>query len=57
MRLPADLIVGDMDSVKDGTLKGGAEVVVHAYRDGRAPGSERLERLGVDAVLRRGRYQ
>ncbi|HZO67506.1 MAG TPA: putative cytokinetic ring protein SteA [Kribbellaceae bacterium] len=46
-----DLIVGDMDSVKDGTLKGGAEVVVHAYRDGRAPGSERLERLGVDASV------
>ncbi len=42
-----DLIVGDMDSVKDETLKCGAEVVVHAYRDGRAPGSERLERLGV----------
>jgi uncharacterized membrane-anchored protein len=45
-----DLIVGDMDSVKDGTLKSGAEVVVHAYRDGRAPGSERLERLGVDSI-------
>ncbi|WP_432942287.1 putative cytokinetic ring protein SteA [Kribbella sp. CA-253562] len=45
-----DLIVGDMDSVKDETLKCGAEVVVHAYRDGRAPGSERLERLGVDLV-------
>ena len=24
-----------------------AELVVHAYRDGRAPGRERLERLGV----------
>ncbi|GAA1151780.1 putative cytokinetic ring protein SteA [Kribbella jejuensis] len=45
-----DLIVGDMDSVKDETLKCGAEVVVHAYRDGRAPGSERLERLGVDSI-------
>jgi uncharacterized membrane-anchored protein len=45
-----DLIVGDMDSVKDDTLKSGAEVVVHAYRDGRAPGSERLERLGVDSI-------
>ncbi|MFG1910045.1 putative cytokinetic ring protein SteA [Kribbella sp. NPDC048928] len=45
-----DLIVGDMDSVKDETLKSGAEVVVHAYRDGRAPGSERLERLGVDSI-------
>ncbi|MFD7160840.1 putative cytokinetic ring protein SteA [Kribbella sp. NPDC059898] len=45
-----DLIVGDMDSVKDETLKCGAEVIVHAYRDGRAPGSERLERLGVDSI-------
>jgi uncharacterized membrane-anchored protein len=45
-----DLIVGDMDSVKDDTLKSGAEVVVHAYRDGHAPGSERLERLGVDSI-------
>ena len=45
-----DLIVGDMDSVKDETLKSGAEVVVHAYRDGRAPGSERLERLGVESI-------
>jgi len=45
-----DLIVGDMDSVTDSTLKSGAEVVVHAYRDGRAPGSERLERLGVESI-------
>jgi uncharacterized membrane-anchored protein len=45
-----DLIVGDMDSVKDETLKSGAEVVVHAYRDGRAPGAERLQRLGVESV-------
>jgi uncharacterized membrane-anchored protein len=45
-----DLIVGDMDSVNDATLRSGAEVVVHAYRDGRAPGSERLERLGVDSI-------
>ncbi|WP_327636793.1 putative cytokinetic ring protein SteA [Kribbella sp. NBC_00482] len=45
-----DLILGDMDSVKDETLKCGAEVVVHAYRDGRAPGAERLERLGVDSI-------
>jgi uncharacterized membrane-anchored protein len=45
-----DLIVGDMDSVKDETLKCGAEVIVHAYRDGRAPGAERLEQLGVDSI-------
>lgn len=45
-----DLIIGDMDSVTDDTLKSGAEVVVHAYRDGRAPGSDRLERLGVQSI-------
>jgi uncharacterized membrane-anchored protein len=42
-----DMIVGDMDSVSDATLRSGAELVVHAYRDGRAPGLERLEHLGV----------
>jgi uncharacterized membrane-anchored protein len=46
-----DLIVGDMDSVSDEALGLGAEVVVHAYRDGRAPGLERVEALGVDPVL------
>ena len=42
-----DVIVGDMDSVTDDTLRCGAEVLVHAYREGHAPGEERLERLGV----------
>ncbi|WP_392426215.1 putative cytokinetic ring protein SteA [Barrientosiimonas humi] len=47
-----DLIVGDMDSVSDATLAGGAEIVVHAYRDGRAPGLDRVRELGVeDAVV------
>jgi uncharacterized membrane-anchored protein len=42
------LIVGDMDSVSDAALQSGAEVVVHAYRNGAgAPGAARLERLGV----------
>ena len=41
------VIVGDMDSVSDATLRSGAEIVVHAYRDGEAPGSERLRQLGV----------
>ncbi len=36
--LPLHLIVGDMDSVSDKALASGAEIVVHAYRDGRAPG-------------------
>jgi uncharacterized membrane-anchored protein len=49
--LHPDLIVGDMDSVSDATLQCGAEVVVHAYRDGRAPGLQRVEDLGIDPVV------
>ena len=45
--LRADVIVGDMDSVSDRALKKASEVVVHAYRDGAAPGAARCERLGV----------
>ena len=46
-----DLVVGDMDSVSDAALTCGAELVVHAYRDGRAPGLPRLEELGVPSVI------
>jgi len=46
-----DLIVGDMDSVSDDALRCGAEIVVHAYRDGRAPGLERVRALGVEPVV------
>jgi uncharacterized membrane-anchored protein len=42
-----DVIVGDMDSVSDEALDCGAELLVHAYRDGAAPGQERAHRLGV----------
>ena len=42
-----DVIVGDMDSVSDTALRSGAELVVHAYSDGAAPGAERLESLGL----------
>jgi uncharacterized membrane-anchored protein len=45
------IIVGDMDSVSDAGLQCGAELVVHAYPDGRAPGLERVQRLGLPAVL------
>jgi len=45
------LIVGDMDSVSDGTLNCGAEIVVHAYRDGQAPGLERVRQLGLESVV------
>src|SRR4051794_22527220 len=43
-----DLIVGDMDSVTDDALCCGAEIVVHAYRDGRAPGLNRVRDLGIE---------
>ncbi|MGN7213479.1 putative cytokinetic ring protein SteA [Brachybacterium paraconglomeratum] len=42
-----DMIIGDMDSVSDRALRSGSELVVHAYRDGRAPGMERLAELGL----------
>ena len=45
------IIVGDMDSVSDAGLRCGAELVVHAYPDGQAPGLERVQRLGLPAVL------
>jgi len=46
-----NLIIGDMDSVTDHALTSGAELVVHAYADGRAPGLERVKSLELDSVL------
>jgi uncharacterized membrane-anchored protein len=59
--LTPDMIVGDMDSASEAALRCGAELVVHSYpesspqwdggsgtrKDGRAPGRERLEELGL----------
>jgi len=45
-----DMIIGDMDSCSDEVLRSGAELVVHAYPDGRAPGLERLEQLGLHGI-------
>jgi uncharacterized membrane-anchored protein len=45
-----DMIVGDMDSVSDDVMRCGAELVVHAYPDGRAPGMARAHELGVEAI-------
>jgi uncharacterized membrane-anchored protein len=42
-----DLIVGDMDSVSEGALLSGGELVLHAYPNGYAPGRERLTALGL----------
>ena len=46
-----DAIVGDMDSVTDETLGCGAELIVHAYADGRAPGLKRIKDLGLNAAV------
>jgi uncharacterized membrane-anchored protein len=48
--LTPDVVLGDMDSATDAVLGCGAELLVHAYPDGRAPGEERLERLGLEFV-------
>ncbi|WP_375482905.1 putative cytokinetic ring protein SteA [uncultured Jatrophihabitans sp.] len=45
------VIVGDMEAVSDTALGTGAEVVVHAHADGRAPGLLRVQDLGVDATV------
>ncbi len=46
--LKLHMVVGDMDSVSDKALTSGAEIIVHGYRDGRAPGLSRVEDLGVE---------
>jgi uncharacterized membrane-anchored protein len=52
-----DIIIGDFDSVRDSTLRAvcgaepgrrrGAQLVVHAYPGGEAPGAARLDALGL----------
>ena len=49
--LKPDVILGDMDSAGDAALRCGAELIVHAYPDGRAPGRERLAELGLDHTI------
>ena len=46
-----DVILGDMDSASDGALRCGAELIVHAYPDGSAPGHERLEDAKLDHLV------
>jgi uncharacterized membrane-anchored protein len=48
-----DVIVGDMDSVSDKALRCGAQLLVHGYRDGAAPGEERAQKLGVPYQIAR----
>jgi uncharacterized membrane-anchored protein len=48
--LTPDVIIGDMDSVSTEALTSGAELVLHAYADGRAPGKARLDTLSLPYV-------
>ncbi len=41
------VIIGDFDSVTSEALRCGAELIVHAYPDGKAPGGDRLRHEGV----------
>ena len=43
-----DVIIGDFDSVSNATLGCGAQLIVHAYPNGRAPGADRLREVGVE---------
>jgi uncharacterized membrane-anchored protein len=43
-----DVIIGDMDSVSEDALRCGARLIVHGYRNGRAPGGDRLDELGLE---------
>jgi uncharacterized membrane-anchored protein len=49
--LRPDMIVGDMDSASETALRCGAELVVHSYPDGRAPGCARLQELQLPFKL------
>jgi uncharacterized membrane-anchored protein len=46
-----DLIVGDFDSVSERALVCGAQLVVHGYTDGTAPGAKRLDDLDLPYVV------
>ena len=49
--LDPDIVLGDMDSASDAALRSGAELIVHAYPDGRAPGRQRLLDLGLEHTV------
>ncbi|QNO16171.1 hypothetical protein HYG86_16020 [Alkalicella caledoniensis] len=50
-RFKPDIIIGDMDSVSDAGLHSAKELIVHGYVDGRAPGLERLNDLGLNGKV------
>jgi uncharacterized membrane-anchored protein len=49
--LRPDVIIGDMDSVTEEALEVGAELIVHAYPDGSAPGLDRIRQMGLDPLI------
>ena len=49
--LKPDMIIGDMDSVTTEALLSGAELIVHAYAGGEAPGLERIDALGIPSIV------
>jgi uncharacterized membrane-anchored protein len=49
--LRPDIILGDMDSVSTESMECGAELVVHAYPNGGAPGLATVEALGLSAEV------
>lgn len=42
-----DMVIGDFDSVSANALGVGAQLIVHAYPGGAAPGAARLEQMGL----------
>jgi uncharacterized membrane-anchored protein len=46
-----DLIVGDLDAVSDGVLRGGAELVLRANPDGRSPALARVAQLNLPTTI------
>jgi uncharacterized membrane-anchored protein len=54
-----DVVLGDMDSAREETLRSGAELIVHAYPEsagaakaaGSAPGADRLRELGLEFTV------
>ena len=49
--LKPDVVLGDMDSAGDEALRSGAELIVHAYPDGHAPGRSGSHRMGLEHTV------
>ena len=46
-----DIIVGDMDSISDKCLKLTKEIIVHVYQNGKSPGLDRINNLGLKSTI------